>query len=67
MIQLKNLNFYLTNGYLYTNNRKIFPYQSIKIYDPNVPLLLYDRVNTSDKLMYGLDVDINPTITMLNL
>lgn len=61
---IENLNFYITNGYLYKKNITIFPYQSIKNYDNNIPLVLYDNLGIFNKLIYGLDIKCNPTLAL---
>mgnify|MGYP004514059633 FL=1 len=60
----KNLNFYLINGYLYRKKISIFPYQSILKFDKNISKIIDDNINTYDKLIYGLDIHTNPTLSL---
>lgn len=62
-----NLKFYLSNGYLYSKNISIFPYQSISRFDKTVPQLVDKEIDTYDKLIYGLDIYSNPTLLLLEL
>ena len=59
-----NLNFYLINGYLYKKKISIFPYQSISKFDKKVPKIIDSNINTYDKLIYGLDIHTNPTLSL---
>lgn len=61
----KNLNFYLTNGYLYRKKISIYPYQSILKFDKEIPKLVYEKLENYNKLIYGLDIQNNPTISLL--
>ena len=61
----KNLNFYLTNGYLYNKNLSIYPYQSISKFDNTIPMLVYENLDTYNRLIYGLDIADNPTLSLL--
>ena len=61
----KNLNFYLTNGYLYSKKLSIYPYQSISKFDNTIPILIYEKIETYNKLIYGLDIKNNPTPSLL--
>lgn len=61
---VKNLNFYLTNGYFYRNKVSIFPYKSISKLDENVPELIYDNLSIFNKMIYGLDIGANPTVSL---
>ena len=63
----KNLNFYLTNGYLYSKKLSIYPYQSISKFDNTIPILIYEKIETYNKLIYGLDIYSNPTLLLLEL
>lgn len=60
-----NLNFYLSNGYFYRSGISIFPYQSISRFDKTVPSLVDKEVDTYNKLIYGLDIHKNPTLSLL--
>ena len=62
-----NLKFYLSNGYLYSKNISIFPYQSISRFEKTVPQLVDKEIDTYDKLIYGLDIYSNPTLLLLEL
>ena len=59
-----NLNFYLTNGYLYRNGISIYPYQSISKIDRTIPMLIDEEIDTYNKLIYGLDIQNNPTLSL---
>ena len=61
----KNLNFYLTNGYLYNKKLSIYPYQSISKFDNTIPMLIYENIETYNKLIYGFDIKNNPTLSLL--
>lgn len=61
----KNLNFYLKNGYLYNKNLSIYPYQSISKFDNTIPMLVYENLDTYNRLIYGLDIADNPTLSLL--
>mgnify|MGYP004524877979 FL=1 len=60
-----NLYFYLSNGYLYKSRVSIFPYQSISRFDKTIPTLVDKEVDTYNKLIYGLDIHSNPTLSLL--
>lgn len=60
-----NLNFYLSNGYLYKGRISIFPYQSISKFDKTIPILVDKEIDTYNKLIYGLDIHNNPTLSLL--
>ena len=60
-----NLNFYLSNGYLYRSGISIFPYQSISRFDKTIPTLVDKEVDIYKKLIYGLDIHSNPTLSLL--
>lgn len=62
---VNNLNFYLTNGYFYKNKISIYPYQSISKFDKTIPILIDEEVNLYNKLIYGLDIKNNPTLSLL--
>ena len=61
----KNLNFYLTNGYLYNKSLSIYPYQSISKFDNTIPMLVYENLDTYNRLIYGLDIADNQTLSLL--
>ena len=61
-----NLLFYLTNGYLYRNRITIFPFQSISKFDEKIPILIDDNLDIYNKLIYGLDIQNNPTLALFN-
>lgn len=60
-----NLRFYLANGYLYRNKISIYPYQSISTFDKTIPMLIYEEIDTYNKLIYDLDIQNNPTLSLL--
>ncbi len=62
---ISNLNYYLTNGYLYRNGLSIYPYQSISKFDKTIPILIDENVDDYNKLIYGLDIHSNPTVSLL--
>ena len=62
---INNVNFYLSNGYLYRNRISIFPYQSISRVDKTIPTLVDKEIDIYNKLIYGLDIHSNPTLSLL--
>lgn len=62
---ISNLNYYLTNGYLYRNGLSIYPYQSISKFDKTIPMLIDENVDNYNKLIYGLDIHSNPSVSLL--
>lgn len=61
-----NLSFYLSNGYLYSNKVAIFPYKSISKFDTTIPTLIDQKIDTYNKIVYGLDIHSNPTLSEFN-
>lgn len=59
-----NLRFYLTSGYLYRNKISIYPYQSISRFDQEIPILVDKKLDIYNKIIYGLDIHSNPTLSL---
>lgn len=63
---MANLNFYLTNGYLYGKKILIFPYQSIYKFDKSIPILIDEDLDVYNKLIYGLNIYNNSIFSLLD-
>ena len=64
-----NLKFYLSNGYLYSKNISIFPYQSISRFEKTVPQLVdkeIDRMNAFRWLSTLSPENLNVALNMMN-
>lgn len=61
----QNLNYYVKNGYLYAKKLSIYPYQSILRFDNMVPKIDYNQVDVYNKIIYGFDLENNPTPSLL--
>ena len=53
----ENLFYYLTNGYLFTKTKNIYPYKSLLKQSKEIPELIYDNLDIYNRITYGLNIN----------